>query len=74
MGHLVYNISHLIFLYIINLLQILSFSLQLDPNEETPSLRVPDTPYSIELMNTLKAREVCIIILEFILLKTGYIL
>jgi len=39
-------------------LQILSYSLQLDPNEETPSLRIPGTPYSIELMNTLEAREV----------------
>lgn len=42
-----------------SLFQILSYSLQLDPNEETPSLRIPSTPYSIELMNTLEAREVC---------------
>jgi len=46
------------FLHTSVLLQILSYSLQLDPNEETPSLRIPSTPYSIELMNTLEAREV----------------
>lgn len=43
--------------------QILSFSLQIDPNEETPILRIPGTPYSIVLMDTLEAREVCILAL-----------
>lgn len=58
-------LSHILPIYFVNfflytsiLLQILSYSLQLDPNEETPSLRIPSTPYSIELMNTLEAREV----------------
>ncbi|KAG8287986.1 phosphatidylinositol 4-kinase alpha [Homalodisca vitripennis] len=41
----------------LDILQVLSYSLELDPNEETPMLRVPSTPYSIPLMDTLEARE-----------------
>lgn len=41
----------------LDILQVLSFSLQLDPNEETPILKVPETPYSIQLMESLDARE-----------------
>lgn len=51
---------------IVYLLQILSYSLQLDPNEESPSLRIPGTPYSIELMNTIEAREVQIVKLCYV--------
>lgn len=42
----------------LDILQVLSYSLNLDPNEETPTLRVPSTPYSLPLMDTLEAREV----------------
>ena len=42
----------------LDILQVLSYSLQLDPNQETPSLRVPSTSYAIQLMDTLEAREV----------------
>nr|XP_022907836.1 phosphatidylinositol 4-kinase alpha [Onthophagus taurus] len=41
----------------LDILQVLSYSLQLDPNQETPTLRIPSTPYSIQLMDTLEARE-----------------
>lgn len=46
----------------LDILQVLSYSLELDPNEETPTLRIPDTPYNILLMDTLEAREVISII------------
>ena len=42
----------------LDILQVLSFSLQLDPNEETPVLKIPETPYSIQLMESIDAREV----------------
>ncbi|KAJ8983343.1 hypothetical protein NQ317_003148 [Molorchus minor] len=41
----------------LDILQILSYSLQIDPNQETPALRIPETPYTIQLMDTLEARE-----------------
>nr|XP_023019758.1 phosphatidylinositol 4-kinase alpha [Leptinotarsa decemlineata] len=41
----------------LDILQVLSYSLQIDPNQETPTLRIPQTPYSIQLMDTLEARE-----------------
>lgn len=47
----------------LDILQVLSYSLELDPNEETPTLNVPSTPYNIPLMDTLEAREVIVIIL-----------
>ncbi|XP_969785.1 phosphatidylinositol 4-kinase alpha isoform X4 [Tribolium castaneum] len=41
----------------LDIMQVLSNSLHLDPNQETPTLRIPRTPYSIQLMDTLEARE-----------------
>lgn len=43
----------------LDILQVLSFSLQLDANEETPVLRVPSTNLTLQLQDTLEAREVC---------------
>lgn len=42
----------------LDILQVLSFSLQLDSNEETPILRVPNTSLTLQLQDTLEAREV----------------
>ncbi|PSN41691.1 hypothetical protein C0J52_07710 [Blattella germanica] len=53
--HLLWN-CHVLW-SMLDILQVLSYSLDLDPNEETPTLRVPSTPYSIPLMDTLEARE-----------------
>ncbi|XP_018572269.1 phosphatidylinositol 4-kinase alpha isoform X2 [Anoplophora glabripennis] len=44
----------------LDILQVLSYSLQIDPNHETPTLRIPQTPYTIQLMDTLEARETTI--------------
>ncbi|XP_077290371.1 phosphatidylinositol 4-kinase III alpha isoform X2 [Arctopsyche grandis] len=41
----------------LDILQVLSFSLQLDANEETPVLRVPSTNLTLQLQDTLEARE-----------------
>nr|CAD7588994.1 unnamed protein product [Timema genevievae] len=42
----------------LDILQVLSYSLELDPNEETPVLRIPSSPgYILMLMDTLEARE-----------------
>ncbi|XP_045467840.1 phosphatidylinositol 4-kinase alpha [Harmonia axyridis] len=41
----------------LDILQVLSNSLRLDPNLSTPDLRIPQTPWSIQLMDTLEARE-----------------
>ncbi|KAK9874265.1 hypothetical protein WA026_002618 [Henosepilachna vigintioctopunctata] len=41
----------------LDILQVLSNSLRLDPNLSTPDLRIPHTPWSIQLMDTLEARE-----------------
>ncbi|XP_055625261.1 phosphatidylinositol 4-kinase alpha isoform X4 [Toxorhynchites rutilus septentrionalis] len=41
----------------LDVLQLLAFSLTLDPNEETPTLRVSSTPYTLQLMDSLPARE-----------------
>lgn len=54
--HLLWN-CHVLW-RMLDILQVLSHSLNLDPNEETPTLRVPSTPYSLPLMDTLEAREV----------------
>ncbi|XP_076762003.1 phosphatidylinositol 4-kinase III alpha isoform X5 [Xylocopa sonorina] len=56
--HLLWNCK--VLWSMLDILQILSFSLQIDPNEETPILRIPGTPYSIELMDTLEAREIIV--------------
>lgn len=42
----------------LDILHVLSTCLELDPNDPTPRLEVPSTPYSIQLMDTLEAREV----------------
>ncbi|XP_017786237.1 PREDICTED: phosphatidylinositol 4-kinase alpha isoform X2 [Nicrophorus vespilloides] len=41
----------------LDILQVLAFSLHLDPNQENPMLRIKNTHYSIQLMDTLDARE-----------------
>lgn len=41
----------------LDILQVLSYSLEIDPNEETPTLEVPNTSYTIPLMDTIDARE-----------------
>ncbi|XP_067015107.2 phosphatidylinositol 4-kinase alpha [Anabrus simplex] len=41
----------------LDILQVLSYSLELDPNEEMTTLGVPGTPYQLLLMDTLEARE-----------------
>ncbi|XP_015600220.1 phosphatidylinositol 4-kinase alpha isoform X2 [Cephus cinctus] len=56
--HLLWNCR--VLCSMLDILQVLSFSLQLDPNEETPMLRIPGTPYSIQLMDTLEAREITV--------------
>lgn len=43
---------------LLNILQVLDYSLQLDPNDANPTITIPDTPFSITLMDTLEAREV----------------
>ena len=43
----------------LNILQVLGRSLELDPNEANPQLPVPDTNYYIQLTDTMEAREVC---------------
>lgn len=45
----------------LDILQVLNYSLQLDPNQETPVLRVPGTSYSVQLVDTMEARVVSII-------------
>ena len=42
----------------LNILQVLGSSLELDPNEANPELPVPDTSYYIQLTDTMEAREV----------------
>jgi phosphatidylinositol 4-kinase len=42
----------------LNILQVLGRSLELDPNEENPELSVPNTDYCIQLTDTMEAREV----------------
>ncbi|XP_012288489.1 phosphatidylinositol 4-kinase alpha [Orussus abietinus] len=44
----------------LDILQVLTFSLQLDPNEESPVLRIPGTEFSIQLMETVEAREMIV--------------
>ncbi|XP_066970314.1 phosphatidylinositol 4-kinase alpha isoform X2 [Macrobrachium rosenbergii] len=42
---------------ILDILQVLGYSLQLDPNDANPTIPIPNTPFSITLMDTLDARE-----------------
>lgn len=41
-----------------DILQVLSHSLELNPNNETPCIQIPSTPFTLMLMDTLDAREV----------------
>lgn len=43
----------------LDILQLLAYSLTLNPNEETPTLPVNGTPYVLQLMDSLVAREKC---------------
>ncbi|XP_047491882.1 phosphatidylinositol 4-kinase alpha-like isoform X2 [Penaeus chinensis] len=42
---------------LLDILQVLGYSLQLDPNDANPTIPIPDTPFSITLMDTLEYRE-----------------
>lgn len=42
----------------LDILQVLSFSLELDANQESPLLKVPGTDFSMQLQDTLEGREV----------------
>lgn len=42
----------------LDILQVLSFSLELDANQETPLLKVPGTDFALQLQDTLEGREV----------------
>ncbi|KAF5285205.1 hypothetical protein FQR65_LT13320 [Abscondita terminalis] len=44
----------------LDILQVLSHSLQVNHNQDTPVLKIPSTPYSIQLMDTLEAREMIV--------------
>lgn len=41
-----------------DILQVLSYSLELNPNNETPCIQIPSSPFNLVLMDTLEAREV----------------
>lgn len=41
----------------LDIVQLLAFSLTLNPNEETPNLKLVSTPYTLQLMDSLPARE-----------------
>ncbi|KAL0867906.1 hypothetical protein ABMA27_008587 [Loxostege sticticalis] len=41
----------------LDILQVLSFSLELDANQETPLLKVPGTDFNLQLQDTLEGRE-----------------
>ncbi|XP_026313549.1 phosphatidylinositol 4-kinase alpha [Hyposmocoma kahamanoa] len=41
----------------LDILQVLSFSLELDANQETPLLKVPGTEFTLQLQDTLEGRE-----------------
>ncbi|CAH1801953.1 unnamed protein product [Owenia fusiformis] len=42
---------------VLDVLQILSQSLQMDPHAETPQIAVPGTPYSLRFMDNMSVRE-----------------
>ena len=42
----------------LDVLQVLSQSLELDPNIDNTPLDVPNTSYSVQLMDNMEAREV----------------
>ena len=45
---------------LLDILQLLTNSLQLDPNDANPTLAVPHTPFSVTLTDTLEARQVSV--------------
>lgn len=53
--HLLWNCK--VLWTMLDILLVLSYSLHLDPNEETPELQIPGTLHSIQLMETVEARE-----------------
>jgi phosphatidylinositol 4-kinase len=54
--HLLWNRT--VLCRMLDMLHVLSASLELDPNDSTVTLPVPNTPYTLPLMNTVEAREV----------------
>ncbi|KAF2369045.1 Phosphatidylinositol 3-/4-kinase catalytic domain [Trinorchestia longiramus] len=42
---------------LLDILQVLTSALQLDPNDANPTLAIPHTPFSITLLDTLEARQ-----------------
>jgi len=42
----------------LDVLEVLSTSLNTNPNVDNTALPIPNTPYSIQLMDTMEAREV----------------
>ncbi|XP_033211468.1 phosphatidylinositol 4-kinase alpha isoform X3 [Belonocnema kinseyi] len=56
--HLLWNCK--VLWTMLDILLVLSYSLHLDPNEETPELQIPGTPYSIQLIETVDAREIIV--------------
>lgn len=53
--HLLWNSN--VLSRMLDMLHVLSSWLELDPNNPTPMLQVPNTPYSLQLMDTPEARE-----------------
>ncbi|XP_073997967.1 phosphatidylinositol 4-kinase III alpha isoform X1 [Rhodnius prolixus] len=53
--HLLWNSN--VLCRMLDVVHVLSSSLELDPNDTTPRLRVPNTPYYIQLVDTLEERE-----------------
>lgn len=51
----------------LDILQLLAYSLTISPNEEIPTLKVSSTPYTLQLMDSLPSREV---VLNFYSMKT----
>jgi phosphatidylinositol 4-kinase len=42
----------------LDVLEVLSTSLSLNPNVDNSALPIPNTPYSVQLLDTMEAREV----------------
>ncbi|XP_048482102.1 phosphatidylinositol 4-kinase alpha [Plutella xylostella] len=53
--HLLWNCQ--VLWSMLDILQVLSFSLELDANQETPLLKVPGTDFTMQLQDTLEGRE-----------------
>ncbi|XP_041971459.1 phosphatidylinositol 4-kinase alpha isoform X3 [Aricia agestis] len=56
--HLLWNCQ--VLWSMLDILQVLSFSLELDANQETPLLKVPGTDFTMQLQDTLEGREVIV--------------